>query len=191
MPFEATLLQNAHALTGVSGVLDMVIIFFAKYLPIFIVIAVFVFIFRKKSIKARSFIFLFSVFATLLARGVVAQTIKFLFDVPRPFEFLNFIPLLYESDSSFPSGHAVLLFTLAFAIWKFNKKWGIWLTICALLSSAGRILVGVHWASDIVGGIFVALISVFITHLLLSRFCPKEVADTDNDSPDKVGRVEL
>ncbi len=191
MPFEASLLQNAHGLIGRSGILDMFFIFFAKYLPVFIILAVIVFLFLKKNIKVRLFILFYSIFAVLLSRGVIAESIKFLLDSSRPFEKLNFTPLLYANGGSFPSGHAVLLFTFAFAIWKFNKTWGIWLTVCALLSSIGRIFVGVHWVSDIVGGILVALISVFITHLLLSRFCPKEAMEPDVETSNKVGKVEL
>lgn len=74
----------------------------------------------------------------------------------RPFVDLNFKPIIDLSawSKSFPSDHAAIAWSLAGTWWWQNKKSaGRWLApAMAILISAGRVLAGVHYLSDVLAG---------------------------------------
>ena len=159
---DFSLVQSISGVRGFSPFLDWGIIFFAEYLPYFLVIATSIFVLREHSRKERAHIFLVTLLTLILSRGIITETIRFFYHRPRPFVALQFTPLFSELHYAFPSGHAAFLFALACVMWSFNKTWGYWFFGFALLNGIARVLAGVHWPSDIVGGICVALISFFI-----------------------------
>lgn len=64
--------------------------------------------------------------------------------------------MLIDKAASFPSGHATFFFALAFCTFLINKKWGWILTAAAVVTTVARVVAGVHWPSDIVGGAIIA-----------------------------------
>ena len=80
---------------------------------------------------------------------------------------------------AFPSGHTVFYFTLAFAIWHINKKWGQWLLAGAFILGLARVFIGVHWPFDILGGIAVAWLGVLIT----KKFLVSRIQSATNETP--------
>lgn len=71
---------------------------------------------------------------------------------------------------SFPSGHASFMFALAFAMHVFDKKAARILFILAVLTGIARVLVGVHFWYDIVGGVALGLIVSIVVVTLGKRF---------------------
>ena len=75
------------------------------------------------------------------------------------------IQLLVASpkDFSFPSGHTCASFASAFAIYKckevFPKKWRTAAMVLATLIALSRLYVGVHYPTDVLGGLIVGLFS--------------------------------
>lgn len=53
---------------------------------------------------------------------------------------------------SFPSGHALFFFALATVVWRHDKRWGWVFFIGATLMGIARVLGGLHWPTDILGG---------------------------------------
>jgi undecaprenyl-diphosphatase len=155
-------------LPGRNFLLEDAAIFFAKYLPYFLVLGFFILIFQQVGWRSRLFLFIEGALATILSRGLLTEIIRFFSPQPRPFEILNFSPLIPESGYSFPSGHATFYFALAAIVFLWNKKWGSWYFIFAILNGAARIYAGVHWPGDILGGAAIGILSGLLIYLLLS-----------------------
>ncbi len=161
MKLDITVFNFFHALTGRLGVFDIFFIFLAKYLIYFLIAVFLIFIFRFKSgARQKIFIFCFSALTVLLARGIIFSIIRLAYLRERPFIALQFKPLFEAADASFPSGHTTLLLAMAFAAFLFSRKFGIWFSILALLVGLSRVVAGVHYPSDILGGLLTALVSV-------------------------------
>ncbi len=144
---------------GISPLIDQVILFANKYSIIFFSAVILFYLFRKRRI------FWTALLSAGLSRGILTEAIAYLYNRPRPFEELEDVKLLVEASnlhSSFPSGHASFLFAVAFSVFLYRRKIGFVLILLALAVSVGRIYLGVHYPSDILGGIILAMISVWV-----------------------------
>lgn len=75
----------------------------------------------------------------------------------RPFDALQFVPLIpAPEDFSFPSGHTAAAFASARAAFLWNKKFGYGMLVLACLMGASRLLLGVHFFTDVAAGAAVA-----------------------------------
>ena len=148
-----------------SDILDKVIFFFANTFPYFVVIfAVFFLIFHHdafliknnlsdlrnffKKIHEIVFVFFLSGIAWCFA-----YVLKNIFKQPRPFvAFQNIHALIPETGYAFPSQHAILFSALAVSLYFCHKKVGYLFMFFALLIGVARIMAGVHFPIDILGG---------------------------------------
>lgn len=93
--------------------------------------------------------------------------IEFLIFRDRPFVShpeLYHLPLKVD-PASFPSGHTLLAFSVAFSLWMSGlRKAGGWLLFIACCIGFGRIAAGVHYPTDVAGGIVVALLASWYLH---------------------------
>lgn len=105
------------------------------------------------------------VLTNLILKNVIAR--------PRPFsELKELLPLIrLPRDYSFPSGHTCASFSSALIYYKMlPKEWGITFLILASLIGFSRMYLGVHYPSDILGGIFAAVISSVLAYYLMECF---------------------
>lgn len=110
--------------------------------------------------------------SAFLARGVFTILIRYFFPRTRPFVLLENVNRLVPQDpkeASLPSGHTATFFAIALAVYLYDKRAGSVLFILALLLSVNRIFVGVHYPLDIVAGIIVAAVSVWIVRKFMVK----------------------
>ena len=113
-----------------------------------------------------------SLIALLVCFLINNIALKLLVDRVRPYETIAQLKVLIPlpSDASFPSGHACSSFAVANALFLNRKgKWEWCLYILAGMISVSRIYVGVHYVTDILGGIFIGLFFSSLTVWLLKH----------------------
>ena len=130
---------------------------------IFIILFCLLFIILKKS---RGVVITIIVFASTLLN----QALKLIVGRPRP----SINPLAIEKSFSFPSGHTMIMIVmggiLLYLLWqekgsKIKKTiLTIIISLIALTVMFSRIYLGVHYFSDIIGGITSGLLFLFISY---------------------------
>jgi undecaprenyl-diphosphatase len=130
---------------------------------------------KKKKIKWLIIFLLAGLFSNL----IVTPLIHLLYQSPRPFvsliEIDNYKYFLRVTDysTSFPSGHTSLAFAIAIILFLKNKKTGALALITALFIGLGRILMGVHWPFDVLGGIGVGILCALASYRIVSKIVIK------------------
>lgn len=151
-----------YNLTHQSTFFDKVVIFTADIFPYIVIVlaGIFLIFYHKvfytenpikifiQKWKEISFVFFSSVLAWFFA-----YILKFLFHTPRPFNMFPEITSLFrETGYAFPSGHATFFMALAMALFFLDKKAGYIFIFFAVLIGIARIIAGVHFPIDILGG---------------------------------------
>ncbi len=132
----------------------------AYILPILLCVGII--LFYKKKMFGFSLLFLAGMGAWFLAR-----ILKMIFHTARPFVDMAITPLAYESSSGFPSEHMAVFTGLAVVSYFLNKKLGIILGVIAMLIGLSRIVIGVHYPIDIIGG---AIVGGIVGYLFIKLF---------------------
>ena len=151
------------------------------YIPI-VMALVYVFIGLKQLIKRRSLlkvdkeIYVLALFYILVV-GVYVFFEKFI---------VNYRPILIDGvlEASYPSSHTLMSICLCGSSIIINKKLfknklgdieNILSVILILLIVAGRIISGVHWFTDILGGIIISSALLVIFYSIISSIKPKSI----------------
>lgn len=169
MALHFFIFNSLHSLVGLWGALDRAAIFFAKDAAYFVALAFIIFFFFGiRSSRLRVMFFMESALALIVAVGLLLEGARTLFYFARPFEAMDFTPLISGSyTSSFPSGHATLVFALSALVFPYNRKLGTALFALSALIGAARVFVGVHWPIDIIGGAVLGIGSALLAHRLV------------------------
>lgn len=105
--------------------------------------------------------------------SAAVSIINMFFYRPRPFADIAVTTLLYQpTDSSFPSNSAAVLFGLAFAVWLGNRKAGKVFLLIAVVHSTARVIAGMHYPLDIVGGAAVGFLMALFVRWLFNVLRP-------------------
>lgn len=161
-------------------IVSWIVLFFASF-AVIIFVAVLVYLWFRKSPKDHDgFLHIGHhenrqavIFALLaLAIGFIIDIIiSNIFPRERPFvvypDLVRNLPLAVDL-TSFPSRHAMAVFAVATSIWLAHlwhfRNWGIFLFICALLVAWARVAAGVHYPSDVIGGMVLGIFSAWVIH---------------------------
>ena len=101
---------------------------------------------------------------------------NWLFERVRPFQAMPTVNLLISKPlgSSFPSGHTMFMTALTVVVWQIYPKWGKWFALATVISGFSRVIVGAHWAGDIVGGMAIVGVIAIVYFKLLPYRNPHE-----------------
>lgn len=108
--------------------------------------------------------FIFTVVTGFVA-WAAAIAFKSLFTLARPFLVteLDITPLFtYGAFDTFPSGHAALFMALGLIAWFHDRVVGVVVLFSALLIGIARVMSGVHFPLDILGGYLLGILVVVV-----------------------------
>lgn len=134
------------------------------------------------------------VFASVAGVSLVVLVVKYALGRARPYEAL-LLPgpnahLTFElfklkaSYSSFPSGHATVVFALAVSLALLFPKARWWLIALAVLVAASRVVLGSHYPSDVIAAAVIATAATFwLARVFAARGLVFKVAADGRVSP--------
>ncbi len=147
-----------------SKIFDGLVVFWAVYFPLIILFGVGVFliyrsgVFKKenfnKTVIKKLILDSLVIFGPAFVAFLVASILKQIIHIDRSFvQFEKVLPLFSPNQEySFPSTHAAVFSSLAFLIFFLHKKAGYIFMFFALIIGLARIVAGVHFPIDILGG---------------------------------------
>lgn len=171
--FDINLFYWLNKLLHQSWEGDQLILFFAQYY-IFVVGIVFVIAIYKlhRGKQERWYVFVRAGLITLIARFVIMPII-YLFDQRlRPYIVLQTPHLFAVNTYAFPSGHTTFAFTIATIAWYYHEKTSYFLYISGCIIGIARVIAGVHYPSDIIGGIILGTVSAYTLMELSQTWFP-------------------
>lgn len=160
MPTEAQIVSILQQAILTSPLFVALAVFLARWLILaFGVFFLFLLTSKKGSHRHAVLEGAWSLILTLAVTATIAYFVQrsrpFLGAVDPGFPIIRLIP--EPLNTSFPSGHAGTSFAMASAIFFANRRLGILAFATALAVSLGRVLVGVHFPSDLAGGVLVGV----------------------------------
>src|SRR6266513_4081785 len=115
------------------------------------------YVFRKDSNEWTSSLILAVAMVSAMA---LTDILKAAFNLPRPVQ----VPSLgitsrgeIPTNPGFPSGHTTNAFTVATVIWARYPSWGVPFVLLAIATGVSMIILGLHFPSDVIGGVFLGI----------------------------------
>jgi undecaprenyl-diphosphatase len=115
------------------------------------------YVFRKDSNEWTSSLIL--AVAMVAAMGLT-DLLKAAFNLPRPFQVTSLGIMArgeLPTNPGFPSGHTTNAFTVATVIWSRYPAWRIPFSVLAIATGVSMIILGLHFPSDVIGGVFLGI----------------------------------
>ena len=125
---------------------------------------------RRMGLQVFASLILGFILGNLILKNVVARE--------RPYTINTNIVLLIKEqlDYSFPSGHTLASFNAAITIFFYHKKWGIAALALASVIAFSRMYLYVHFPTDILAGILLAMFVTFTIRGIFERFVPNQIS---------------
>jgi undecaprenyl-diphosphatase len=123
-------------------------------------------------------------FSGLVLSGVTKKQVER--ERPSNFEFAQPQETFYYN--SYPSGHTTTSFAIAFMLvfitWDTPRRhWGFLAIGWASLVGLSRIYRGVHWPTDVMGGVCAGLVAACLAYLLARRLAASTPEGADAHAP--------
>jgi undecaprenyl-diphosphatase len=115
------------------------------------------YVFRKDSMEWNSSLILAVAMVTAMS---LTDLLKAVFNLPRPFQVtaLGITPRgEIPTNAGFPSGHTTNAFTVATVMWSRYRAWRVPFVLLAIATGVSMIVLGLHFPSDVIGGVFLGI----------------------------------
>jgi undecaprenyl-diphosphatase len=115
------------------------------------------YVFRKDSTEWTSSLILAVAMVTAMS---LTDLLKVIFNLPRPFQVtsLGITPRgEIPTNEGFPSGHTTNAFTVATVVWSRYGAWRAPFVLLAIATGVSMIILGLHFLSDVIGGVFLGI----------------------------------
>jgi undecaprenyl-diphosphatase len=165
-----------------SLLFDKVVVFFADIFPYIVILSAGIFLLihhevvtskNPFGVLAQKWKEIVLVFFSGISAWCISQILKILIHTQRPFlVFKDVSSLLSESGFAFPSGHATFFMALGMAIYLSHKKAGYYFIFFAFLIGLARIIAGVHFPIDIIGGFILGIFVAYFVKFLYIKSHP-------------------
>ncbi len=167
---DITIFRFLNQCIHISPLIDGVILFFAEYYVVIVVLVFLGTLYRlPKSKKEKIKIFFFVAGITGISRFGIMPLIHLFDQRLRPFLELGAPHLFVVNEFSFPSGHTTFVFALATVAWYYHEKTAYFIYLSGLCIGIARVMAGVHYPSDIIGGIVVGTLSAYLLVALAQK----------------------
>jgi undecaprenyl-diphosphatase len=184
--FDTVIFSYLNGFVGQSIFFDMMVLFIASFIPFFVVLSygaflLFTFYRRHRHIPSRVSQFDregIAIVAVLLSSSLshlIASGIQEMVARPRPYLALDTAHLFTVGTWSFPSGHAALFFAFAASAYCFNRRVGAVLYLSATFIGLARVIAGVHYPTDVVGGAVLGIAIGVITARFVAVVAQREI----------------
>jgi undecaprenyl-diphosphatase len=163
------LIHNNRVVT-LDGVLYFISLS-TSFVSIGIILTLLILSLRKRSAILR--VVFYKMLAVLILAAIVSFSLKNLIIRERPFKtYPDIEKLSAAGSSSFPSGHTLEAFAMAVALSLLvrERKYFIPVFIWAFLVAYSRIALGVHYPSDVVGGMIMGTLVGWLAPVLFNSF---------------------
>lgn len=173
--FDAWIVLQLIDRAATCPALARLAVFFASGLPDLMAVALGVYVLAALVRRGR---FLWLIPLVMVSAWLCARGIQLAWFRERPFDAGLVIALLPHRESgSFPSTHASVVFAVGWFLTRTRESitfvWSWW--ISAALVCAGRVACGLHYPSDVLGGLVVGAVCASSAVLLAKRRPLKQV----------------
>ncbi len=147
--------------------------FWSNYAFVFFAAAALIILIDEKFFQYSKPVFILSILAFLVVRGIVIAIINLIYERSRPYQRFNFEPITSKffsfkthTHNAFPSRHTAAYFTVATVIIIFFPALGACLMFVGLMAGGARVILGYHWPSDIIVGALLGILVGYLTFLI-------------------------
>lgn len=100
---------------------------------------------------------------------ILVTALRYIVNAKRPYEVYNYTPVVEKSTKgkSFPSRHTASAFIIAMAFLSIDTSLGVIMLLIATLTGITRVLSGVHFVRDVIGGALISIIIGIISFFLI------------------------
>jgi len=153
-----------HGLSDKGSFNDAAIVFFADHFPNILLFIVIILIFRYSKLNniRNVYGYFLAIISAYVAERGVRELIGHYYYRIRPYRALDVSHLLSSNSHSFPSGHSMFFFALSAGVFLVNKKLGYVFYSSALIMGLARVAAGVHYPSDILGGMILGTLTTLV-----------------------------